>query len=200
MTYILFFAALLVQLSSAIKLRGKPEAVAPSNQTTAYAVASYDCPASSRFRNDSTAQFFTSSRQPDDETWPIIKLEIPKTESEFMCGFANRKLKKDCVYCGYLFKWADPKIRSFFFRSVPFDSEIFLLDKMRQVIKIAASQAYGRTPVVTPEDMKYAIVLPAGAQANMTIAAGDAVRLGDLSGMFEGGALLLPDDKIGMHN
>lgn len=200
MTYILFISALLLQLSSAIQLRATPEAVAPSNQTTAYAVASYECPESSHFRNDSTAEFFTSSRQPDDETWPIIKLEIPKTESEFMCGFANRKLTKDCVDCGFVFKWEDPKIRSFFFRSVPFDSEIFLLNKMRQVIKIGASLAYSRTPVVTPEDMQYAIVLPAGAQANMTIATGDAVRLGDLSGMFEGGALLLPDDKIGMHN
>ena len=160
--------------------------------------ANYTCPQSSMYRNDTTAEFFTSTRQAG-KAWPVFNLEMPTNQTEFMCGLANRALPADCN-CGFLFKWTDPVMKTFQFRSIPFDSEIYFLDRVRTVVGISAQPAYSQTPVTSPADIEFAIIVQSGALNATGVGLGDPVRLGDFNGINEGSTRVLIDDLVGMHN
>ena len=142
------------------------------------------CPGDSKFHNDTTAEFFSISRQPDDSNWPIFSVQVPKSESEFYCVASNRKSIDPQT--GFLIKWTSPILRTFFFKSILFDSELIFLNKYREILTITPVLAKSAVPINSNQDTQYAILVPTGTQASLGLQAGDPVVIGDSDGMYQG--------------
>lgn len=195
LTTTLFFVSRIPQVQG-LKLR---QSVSNSSALTA-AGLNYSCAAKSTIRNDTTVEFFTLSRQPDDPTWPVLKVEIPKNHTEFMCGMANRMFPVNCTSCAYLYQWSAPSVRSFFLRSVNNDTDVYFLDPTSTVISTDYRLALARAYVTSPPNMAYALFTPRGALQSLGINITDPVKIGSLSAMYVGAPDVLLDDKVCMHN
>jgi uncharacterized membrane protein (UPF0127 family) len=151
--------------------------VSPSLSTT--------CPGDSVFHNDTTAEFFSTSRQPDDRNWPVFSIQVPKSESEFYCVASNRKsLDRNT---GFLIKWISPILRTFFFKSILFDSELIFLNKYQEIISINSALARSAVPINSNQDTQYALLVPAGTRKALGLATGDPVKFGDFNkDMYQG--------------
>ena len=175
-----------IPLSVGVHLR-EQEVVAP---------AQYSCPAASGFRSDTTLEFYTQTRQFDNSL--TINVEIPKTHSEFQCGFINRKIDLGCN-CGYFFPWVNEGFRTFYTRSVPFDGELVLFDKFKNVIQISNTTQNGLTPIQGPATLQYALLMQSGMINKLNVTIGDPIQIVFPNGTFFGSGSGLVDDLTGMH-
>ena len=203
--FILLLLTFLVSPISSMRIRDSPvnaTSVAPdltrANTTVVYPDSIYDCPAANGTRNDTIVDFYTMERMPD-EPWLRLDVEVPKTAKEFMCGMANRRIDPKCK-CGYMLAWDDAAIRQFYLRSVPFNSELYFLNKYKQVLAIANSTAFAPETVYTPEDTQYVILTRSGIATQLTVQVDDPVKVAIPKGMFIGTGSTNHDDKVGMHN
>lgn len=160
----------------------------------------YSCPEQTGSRPDARLEFFTASRQFDSASNPpVIQVEIPRNWTEFMCGFANRNLTAGCN-CGFFFAWDDPGFRTFYPRSIPFDSQLVMLDKFQSVIAVANATAYAQAPINAPQNLHYAVLVQAGLVQQFGVALGDPIQIQLPNGTYLGSGPPLADDKIGIHN
>jgi len=157
----------------------------------------YECPAKNSVRPDAALEIYTTSRMPG-EPWTVLNVEVAKDYNEFMCGIQNRQLPSKCN-CGYMFKWRDPETVLFFFRSVSFDSEVYFLDKRKQIITYQEIPAYSKNVVYSPVGTRYALVTQSGISSSLGVQIGDPISVSLPDWMYEGEGVSDSDDKVGMH-
>lgn len=158
-------------------------------------VPSYSCPPSSGIsRNDTVGEFFTLSRQFDGPL-NLIRIEVPTNLVEFNCGFVNRNVTEG----GFLFPWNDAGTRSFYFRSIPFNSELVLMDKFKTITGIQNSTAFSLPVFNAPPTLQYALLVQAGIANRLGLSIGDPLQVTLPSNTFFGTGQTAGDDHIAMH-